>query len=185
MYNLGDGADVIYDRGTVRSSLYYGMMADGGDDTIRFGEGVVPEDVHFMLQGDDLVLTFAHDAADRITITDWDKRYGYSSETWTRIETVEFADGTILDADGMLSRLGTDGDDTIVATSAAVTLLDTGAGDDTITTGNYSDYVNGGLGNDTISSGAGNDTVKGGAGDDILNPGDGSDLVNQSGQTVQ
>ncbi|MGD8366994.1 MAG: Ig-like domain-containing protein, partial [Desulfobacterales bacterium] len=176
-YGAGDGQDIIYDRGTVRSELNYGMIRDGGTDIIRFDQTISPEDVHFTLDGDDLVLSFDSGSEDRITITDWDRRYGYHSEHYTRIETLEFADGTVFDAEDMLARLGTDGDDTIVVTEAPANLIDTGAGNDTITSGDFDDFVNGGEGNDSIAAGAGRDTLKGGDGDDSLAAGDGADLI--------
>jgi Ca2+-binding RTX toxin-like protein len=88
-YNLGDGADVIYE-----------ISALGGDtavDRIVLGAGIAPTDVTVTHTypadpwNRDLLLKFSN-TGDQITIAKWDSGSIY------RVERLEFADGTVWDA---------------------------------------------------------------------------------------
>lgn len=145
-FNRGDGQDTILDA--------------SGADVIRFGDGIVAEDVTFERSGADLVMnlngppTGSGQAPDRLTLRNW----GLGDEY--RIERVEFAPavaggaGTVWDAATMQSRAfelfpaATEGDDVIQGWAGQDVALQ-GLG-----------------GNDTLTGGAGSDTY-------LFNPGDG------------
>jgi len=72
---------------------------------------------------------------------------------------------------------GTDGADTLVASSNAGVTLNGGAGDDHLIGGDGNDYLYGGDGSDVLEGGAGNDHLYGGAGNDYLDGGAGNDYL--------
>jgi Ca2+-binding RTX toxin-like protein len=163
IFNRGDGQDIINDT--------------AGNDRILFGQGITKDDLLVKLDGTaNLIIglketgkTIAN-VSDKITI----EKFRKSGELAAgQIETLEFADGSKLYIEDIISLLGTDGADSITWTGSAVN-LNTGAGNDTITSGDF---------NDTLTGGTGNDTLKGGNGDDtyIFNRGDGSDTITDTG----
>jgi uncharacterized delta-60 repeat protein len=84
--------------------------------------------------------------------------------TVTNVENVQFDDGTVL-LSGLITQIGSIGNDTLVGAS----------GDDTLDGAAGNDSLSGMGGNDTITGGVGLDTLVGGTGDDVLDGGDGSD----------
>jgi len=79
----GDGDDVyVIARGDGRDRL----LDTGGVDRIRWGEGVKPADLAFTHAGPDLIV--GHGAGDELRLVDWHRGRE------TRIELLEFADGT-------------------------------------------------------------------------------------------
>lgn len=70
----------------------------GGADTLRLGEGILPEGVRLERRREDLVLELKGDAGS-LTVKDW-----FASEA-ARIETIEFAEGTSWNGDEIRSRL--------------------------------------------------------------------------------
>ena len=76
----------------------------------------------------------------------------------------------------MVSKIGTEGNDTITWTESAAT-LNGGAGDDVLTGSAYNDVLNGGAGNDTLNGGAGDDVLNGQDGNDWLSGDRGSDTI--------
>ncbi|CAG0990149.1 partial Leukotoxin, partial [Methylophilaceae bacterium] len=189
-YNRGDGQDIINDYG------YYSSAALVGTDRLVFGGGITPSDISAIRDGNHLVIHIANPAAsessDQITIQNWsDARY--------RIESFEFADGTVWSAvvlsDMAVSAMASDnadtitpwadttyidglgGDDTIAAPSSNTTIYG-GTGNDTITDSGGNDVIDGGDGDDRITDNSnGNDTLYGGAGNDTITDAGGSDLI--------
>jgi hypothetical protein len=136
------------------------VHADGGSDTLSFGQGIAASDIEIQLSGNDLIVgvrdpanpnaTFAQ-LTDKLTLQSW-------MDPLDRIETFRFADGTTLNLAGIVATIGTRGDDTISWSESAAT-LNGRAGNDVITGSAFNDTLNGGAGNDTLNGGAGTDTA--------------------------
>jgi Ca2+-binding RTX toxin-like protein len=134
LWNLGDGNDTIYD-------------SSAGHGTLRFGEGVSPENIKIRSNYDSLVFVVG-ETGETITISNWRAHSTYA------LARVEFADGTVwkgeeLDVDTIE---GTDGNDVLNGYS------------------NRNETLIGGKGNDTLQGSGGSDTY-------IWNPGDGNDTI--------
>jgi Ca2+-binding RTX toxin-like protein len=140
LYGRGDGADTIYD---------YSQYAR--DDKIVLGTGIALQDLTARRVGYSLELRIADpgnpSADDRITINNWFQGANY------QIETVEFADASVLTAT-QLSVMGAH----VYGTE----------GNDTLTGFTSSDTLHGLGGNDTISDPSGNETIYAGDGDDAI-----------------
>ena len=137
IYNLGDGVDTISET--------------RGNDKIKFGSGIVLDDLKFTQEGNDLRIIIKNDVSQSILIDDFYRGTNY------QVETLQFADGSTFN-------LSTQG----------ITLQQTDA-DDTVNGTSYNDVIYGNGGHDTINAGEGNDTIVGGIGNDILNGGNGDD----------
>ena len=137
IYNLGDGVDTISET--------------RGNDKIKFGSGIVLDDLKFTQEGNDLRIIIKNDVSQSILIDDFYRGTNY------QVETLQFADGSTFN-------LSTQG----------ITLQQTDA-DDTVNGTSYNDVIYGNGGHDTINAGDGNDTIVGGIGNDILNGGNGDD----------
>jgi Ca2+-binding RTX toxin-like protein len=134
-----------------------------GTDELVFTEGVDPESISFLRNGDNLFLF--GDGNNRILFRDW---FGESSN---RIERISFADGTVWEG----------------ATLNELTQTIGGTGGNNILTGvdNSEDILLGLGGNDVLSGLSGNDRLEGGDGDDELRGGDGEDeLIGGDGNDV-
>ena len=81
-FDLGDGADVISDGG----SLYSDLGPLTGDE-LRFGAGIASTNIAASRSGVDLLLKHSN-GTDRITIKDW------FSDTYFQIERFTFSDTT-------------------------------------------------------------------------------------------
>ena len=200
IFNRGDGADVIVDH--------------DGIDSIRFGEGISPDDIAVRFVKDDadyvnLELS-VKGTSDKITVN---QHFGY---LWSnvhqkmpeyQIEKVAFTDGTIWDlktihdkshdvygtveADDLLAFddtavtfRGLGGNDTIVG-SIANDLLYGDDGDDTMYGYEGDDILIGGTGNDNLSGDEGDDQLDGDSGNDVLYGGTGNDhLVGGTGNDL-
>ncbi|MDP3743147.1 MAG: calcium-binding protein, partial [Methylotenera sp.] len=199
-YNIGDGADTIYEG--------YQNGNNTSVDKITLGAGITTADVVlFRAQGtSDLVISFTT-AGDQIKIPNW-----YNDNN-NRIEQLVFADGTIWDkakltADGLVvtgtsandilnglssynnTLVGMDGNDTLNGNNLADTLIG-GAGEDVLSDTIGNNLFDAGMDNDTITAGSGNDLLIGGLGNDVIttgtgydvivfNKGDGQDIINAS-----
>jgi Ca2+-binding RTX toxin-like protein len=139
LFNLGGGQDTIYD----------GDSTPGNVDTVRFGAGIAASDINFSRIGKDLVLS-VNGTSDQLTIQRW-----RDGDAW-RIERVEFADGTVLNAAYLQAH--------------AIAKLTGTSGNDTLSGDSGSDMLDGGAGNDTLQGGAGNDIY-------LFNLGDGQDTI--------
>ncbi|MFB5643397.1 calcium-binding protein, partial [Kluyvera ascorbata] len=107
LFNMGDGKDYISE----------GSSNAGDVDTLRFGEGINPEDVILQRKittglkaADSLIITF-RDSTDSITIDN------FFSGTKYQVEAFIFTDGTVWHVDTIKARLleGADDDQTITA----------------------------------------------------------------------
>ncbi|ABK99976.1 calcium-binding protein [Pelobacter propionicus] len=161
VFNLGDGRDVITEGG-------------GSLDTIRFGEGIAPDDLTFNRSGYDLVLSI--NGSDQVTVQNWGNNVN------ARIEQIEFFDGTVWDTAYVLSRanlpvVGTVGSDSLSAWAGENSILQGLAGNDALYGGTGDDTLDGGAGNDTTNGGTGNDTY-------LFNLGDGQDTISEGGGTL-
>ena len=183
VFNIGDGDDIVEEY----ESNNYGAQ----NDRIVFGEGITADSITMNRVGYDLIIEYGD--GDRITVKNEFVSNYYG------IEYIEFADGTVIDVDGIKREastyIGTDGDDVLngyISTSKydineyfyggdGNDTINANTGDDTIFGGNGDDTVNAGAGNDIINGGKGNDYLKGEAGDDIyvFNIGDGDDIVEE------
>lgn len=117
LFNRGDGADTIEERGESTSF-----------DVLRFGAGILPSDVSFRrTPAGELEITLTG-TADSVTIKNW---YTDAAST-SRVEQIAFDDGTVLTPGDFhyLSITGTAGDDSMTGTSG-YDILDGGAGQDT------------------------------------------------------
>ena len=65
-------------------------------------------------------------------------------------------------------KLGTSGDDTLVANAGVANYINAGMGNDDVTGDISADFLVGGAGNDKLNGGAGNDSFIGGAGSDVF-----------------
>jgi Ca2+-binding RTX toxin-like protein len=170
----GEGNDTYFV--TTDSGSDY-IEDSGGQDTVRFGEDIDPDEVIATLDGDTLTLDFE---AGQLSIR-WEP--GQEHE----IERFEFSDGTVLTVEdfALVAMVGTDGDDEIVGTDSADRIVGLGgydslygeAGDDWLQGGADGDFLVGGSGNDALEGGGGDDGLVGGDGDDALDGGTGSDYL--------
>ena len=79
LFNVGDGSDTVSDRDDTLSAT----------DTIRFGEGIRPDQIKVSQAGDDLMFKIGNNG-DGIKVKGW-------TDPMARIERVEFADGSTWD----------------------------------------------------------------------------------------
>lgn len=158
-YNRGEGKDTVYDL--------------SGNDTLLFGKGITANDLVAQASGNNLIIALKEDGktfanlSDKIILTDW---YNVNN----RIETISFADGSILNTtNAIVDLMSTDGDDTIKGTDNNETIM-TGEGNDTIIASFGNDILVGGIGNDTLYGSNGNETY-------VFNRGDGTDTISDVG----
>ncbi len=138
--------------------------ADGGEDTIELGQGVLLADLSFSEASGDLTIT--HTNGSSIKIENQDTVGG-------RVEFLQFHDGLVASLENLvLNGVSSSDDDFMVGGTAAET-LNGGSGDDVIF---------GGEGNDTLSGGAGDDFIEGGIGADTLNGGTNSLAADNPGR---
>ena len=161
IFNLGDGSDTIRER-TISSY-------DSGD-AIRFGEGIIKNDLIFKRDGDDLLINFKNSPSDQIRV-----QYQFYSYTFHFIEKLQFNDGSEIDLTKDLSISGSSISETINGHFMYNTAIDGKEGNDAINGGSGDDKIYGGDGNDSLYGQAGNDFLIGGKGADVLLGGIGND----------
>lgn len=142
VYNLGDGADTIYER------------PDSGADKLVFGAGISASDALVTRGGDHAYLTFVNAAGSIKLDTQF---YGSG---WG-VESIVFADGTTWTQTDLINKAWIRGD-------ATANTLFGGSGADKIDGGDGNDTIDAGAGNDRIVGGIGADTLTGGAGADVF-----------------
>jgi Ca2+-binding RTX toxin-like protein len=189
IYNRGDGSDVITDSGSTNYQ-----------DSFRFGEGIVLEDIGARRSGNDMVITVAGQAGDQITVKNW---FGNATGQ-NQIEAMIFADGSYRLADYLTqlalttSNTGTSGNDVLDGSQHYVDRLIGGEGDDILKANGNGDTLEGGAGNDTLGrvtgaisgttfiGGTGNDTIQGTDYFDVyrFDRGDGSDVITDTGSSA-
>lgn len=139
VFNIGDGHDTVND-------VTGNILAGGDNDTIVFGPGISPSDIHIERTGDALenaVLTY-DSAGDSITING-QFTYGSINFRGNEIEHFIFADGTSWTPDD--------------PRKAYIAQHET-SGNDVITGFYTDDTLDGGTGDDTLRGGDGSDTYK-------------------------
>ena len=155
---VGTGHDQIYDA--------------YGSNTIRFTDGVKPEDLIATYGANDSVIFTNRNSGDSIELMEFKYRAYY------RNYVMVFDDGTVMKMDDERSPLrnleGTDGDDVLTPFYNTVK-YHAGAGNDVINGTSGNDEMYGEEGNDKLYGGAGNDLLVGGTGDDYMSGGDGDD----------
>ena len=87
IFDRGYGHDVIEDYHRVKSP-YYSYIADGGNDTLRFGEGITRDNLRWNFNGKDLIFTVTDSPNDSLTVLN------YTNSIYA-IENIE-VDGSLL-----------------------------------------------------------------------------------------
>jgi Ca2+-binding RTX toxin-like protein len=159
VFSPGDGQDTIEDQ----------EFIEGEVNTIRFGEGVLPNDLR--LQGNQ------EDGLELLNVTgDGLTLQSFLQDSLYQAYRIEFSDGTQWDSSSLLSRaqgltlMGTEENDFIAGT-VLNDVLEGFSGDD---------FLDGSPGDDHLFGGPGNDVVFGGQGSDVLEGGDGNDILSGS-----
>jgi len=160
IFNLGDGKDQIFERGY--------KYSDKAIDTLRFGEGIHPEDIKIQRNGNDFLLIHSN-GTDQVRIKDvFNGDYVNSDKV---VEQVTFANGTVWQWDQIILRgsiiHANNSDDTLHGLQGDDTIYGS-IGDDVIYGHNGDDVIYGGDGNDILDGGLGRNQLHGGSGDDIL-----------------
>ncbi|KXB29240.1 hypothetical protein AT959_18835, partial [Dechloromonas denitrificans] len=152
IFQRGDGYDLVSDEDSLSEDI----------DQVRFGQGISPDDVSVVADGDNLVLTIAG-SEDRIDLLRWRHPVG------AQVASVAFSDGTVWDTAELEERAG-----------IGKTLIG-GAGNDVLTGSQKDDVLLGGSGDDILIGGLGDDFLIGGAGADtyVFNLGDGQDWIEE------
>ena len=148
IWNKGDGFDTI---------------GDYGENVIRFGAGIVYDDLSWQKDGDNLLIFVGGSTSQGMKLSDF--FYG-SGQSYI----LEFADG---------SSRTLDRNELVFGSEGIPQNIDGTAGNDTLIGGSGHDTLRGNDGNDLLTGGRGNDTLDGGNGDDVYiwNKGDGSDVI--------
>lgn len=159
VFNAGDGMDTISDTAGEGNRIVFGAGMASSSITLGRGPGNNTLEIRGQLPGDRLEVGALVPGA-------------------SPIETVQFADGTVLTFDQFVARgidiAGTSGPDTITGTSF-IDRISAGDGDDVVQGGDGNDVLNGEAGNDSLAGETGDDVLVGGAGDDQLLGGAGND----------
>ncbi|MBU4407853.1 MAG: putative Ig domain-containing protein, partial [Proteobacteria bacterium] len=178
-----DGNDVyIFGRNFGYDTVFDGGTTPGEVDTIRFLDGISPNDISVTRVSSDLHLSIKG-TADRLVVDDWfysDYREDAPFYEGWGIERVEFSNGTVWDKATLRALVPppypTNGDDWLYG-SLSADKLDALEGNDVVYGFAGNDFLNGGAGNDTLNGGIGDDYLDGGVGDDSLYGGVGDDIL--------
>ena len=148
-------------------------------DTLKFtGAGLDAKNLLLAQQGDDLVLSFAGDAATQVTLKNF-KLENLDNLTQATGASVNFAN--ILfngqsSAQDSFDVFNADSTQSFIWNRNSVTFLN-GLNNSVKGFDNSDDVINGGLGNDQLEGLSGNDLLRGGIGNDILLGGLGNDQL--------
>ncbi|TNC97577.1 MAG: putative Ca2+-binding hemolysin, partial [Rhodocyclaceae bacterium] len=170
----GYGSDVfVFNRGDGWDTVSQEMAGWDDVDVVRFGAGIFSDEVAVARSGDDLVLLLG-DGSEGLAL-----EYLFSGEA--PLVGVEFADGTVWDAEALMELavassliVGTPYSDYMEGTDAADTIYGL-AGSDELAGYDGNDTLLGGAGSDELSGGSGDDILIGGSGHDRMMGGDGAD----------
>ena len=164
VFEAGFGHDVLRDRDDIAGDV----------DTIRFGAGIALSDFTISNNGSDILLS-ANGGADTLCLK------SILTDSQSTIEQIVFADGTSLNAQGLLAlagrRDGTAGNDTISGLASLQNTIHGLGGNDNLSGSILNDTLYGDSGDDTLRGDAGSDVLDGGAGNDTLEGGDGNDTL--------
>ena len=165
IYTLGDGRDIIDDRGS----------SDG--DTLLL-HGISAADVQVVRSGDNAMLLFGADPNGRLTLAQQFNGIG-------TIERIQFDNGTVWTDADILAKATNGQGNIILGTDVGDTVIGT-AGDDTIEGLRGNDLLQGGTGNDTyiFNLGDGQDSIIESGGIDALDFGAGIAASNMLLQAV-
>ncbi|MGA0571929.1 calcium-binding protein [Variovorax sp. VNK109] len=165
IYAKGFGQDVL-----VQSEAYYSTR----NDTAVFEDLTLIDLLNVTRQGVHLTFNFA--SGDSLKLQDF--FVGGDSYRTNKIDRMEFADGTVLTPNEIVSLAVqlTNGDDVSTSSSLGNSEVYGLDGNDRLTGGGKSDRLDGGVGNDSLLGGAGNDVLIGGGGNDVLDGGGNSDI---------
>lgn len=94
IFDKGYGHDVIEDYHQV-SSRYYAYIADGGNDTLSFGDGITRDNLRWNFDGSNLTFTLSDSVDDSLTILN------YADSNYV-IENIE-VDGSLLTTEEILN----------------------------------------------------------------------------------
>ena len=155
LFNLGDGNDYIEDAS-------FGNFVN----TVQFGPNIAAEDLLFTTDArQDLIIRFVDNPNDSLTINNQ-----ALNDTSIKINTFEFADGTVLTIDQVRElyiQEGSSGDDLLEGSATRETLYGR-EGNDVIIGNGGDDEIFGGDGDDILAGDYGNDTVRGEAGNNTF-----------------
>ncbi|MGN0005258.1 MAG: calcium-binding protein [Candidatus Gastranaerophilaceae bacterium] len=165
IYNLGDGYDFITDF--------------GGNDTIRFGEGITASNLRMNRQDNGNLEIYFDGLEGNIIISD------YFNNNENKIEKIVLADNTVItDFSQFLPFVETSESYTITEVSLVQDIQATGTADITLIGDSKNNTISGNSGNNTFEGKAGNDRLidsEGGNDTYIYNLGDGDDTINDIG----
>jgi Ca2+-binding RTX toxin-like protein len=148
----GAGNDIyVFARGYGQDTVTDNDATAGNSDTIRLAPDVAPGDVTLSRDTTNLYLGI-NGSSDSITVQGW------YADTATRVERIEFADGTVWDSTVMQAVQ-------LVAPEIGGYLYGS-TGNDVIVGRGGNDYLYGDAGNDVLHGSLGNDALDGGAGND-------------------
>ncbi|MDD0972982.1 calcium-binding protein [Pseudomonas fontis] len=135
LFARGDGHDTVLDKN----------LRWEGTDTLRFGQGITPEELTLTRNGLDLTLAIAG-TTDSVTIKSWYLIDQASGTSLNQIERIEFANGVVWNNTDISYKVPSDGDDTLIGDAG-------------------NNHLRGGKGNDVLGGLAGSDTYYFAAGD--------------------
>ncbi|MGB0782041.1 MAG: calcium-binding protein [Marinomonas sp.] len=149
--------------------------ADGGNDTLQFGDSIDISDLIISMTANDLLIQLKP-INDEINITDQ-----VTVKNWTtpafRVENLRFSNDFAIDlGDIDRAQTGNANANILNAANNQSSWLGGGAGNDTLTGSTKSDILFGEEGNDSLNGGMGDDIY-------IFNRGDGKDTLTDSGST--
>ncbi|WP_155993847.1 Ig-like domain-containing protein [Sulfurovum sp. AR] len=165
VFKLGDGKDIIDDQD----------ISGIGVDKLLLGAGIGQDQV--LLKWDhgteDLLVGIRVSAEDDTPIKSVDDQIRIKNwfNSTGLIETIELADGTVLDRDAIYETLVSAREND----ELTLRVLDEGT---ELSGGRFNDVLYGEEGNETLSGDEGDDYLKGLAGDDTLTAGEGNDALN-------
>ena len=175
----GAGADTIY-TGLGDDVVIYGggrdvIGNDGGADVLKLSADLAAADLYFARFGNDLYLRFRNSTTEIVL----KNRFNGAGDGASFVQTLEFADGTLVDLAAqnlVLETVGTASHERLEGYNVGDDIQGSG-GNDTIYGYGGADTLDGGAGNDQLYGGTGDDTLDGGDGADRLDGGDGDDLL--------
>ncbi len=151
----GKGNDIyIFNPDTGTKIIEDTDDTEGNKDSIKFGAGIVPENITFAKNQNNLEIIIK-DSQDKLIIKNYFNT-DYDINVNNRIEEIQFSNGIVWDAanisDKLIYILGTNGDDALYGTDKP----------DTFDGKEGNDYFNGGKGNDTyiINLGTGTKVIE-------------------------
>ncbi len=178
----GDGADTYIISKDDGIDTIFNDNTDGTIDSVSLSN-LLPSDITQVLHdvnSGDLVLSYG---TSQLTIEQYFNQgyfYTYSNGTRKnidfRVNQFKFSDGSFWNdatlANGLVTTLGTIGNDTVFGFSSWSEKINGLEGNDYIDGKTGNDTIDAGAGADTVWGGLGADSILGGAGDDNLNAGD-------------